>query len=104
MLRRAVGPQASRILARTSSSVRCFTNYDHMKYPVDRQAFFCVLGYFLVMWMIMARTGSLFTKRSEYKREYFRVWVRKLGTGYQWSDAWGPQMDTVWKNVPDRVE
>ncbi|EAN97661.1 hypothetical protein C3747_40g893c [Trypanosoma cruzi] len=104
MFRRALGPQASRILARTSSSARCYTNYEHVKYPVDTQALACILGYFFVMWVLMARMGSLFSWRSEYKRDYLRVWRRKLGKGYKWSDEWGPKMDTVWKNVPDRVE
>ncbi|KEG09195.1 hypothetical protein DQ04_05631000 [Trypanosoma grayi] len=104
MLRRAVGPQASRALAKTSSTARCYTNFDHIKYPYHTQGVCCVLGYFLVMWVIFARMGSLFSMRASYKHDYLSVWHRKLGTGYQWADAWGPQMDTMWRNVPDRVE
>ncbi|KAH9581964.1 hypothetical protein LSM04_001698 [Trypanosoma melophagium] len=104
MFRRVLGPDVSRVVAKTSVSARRYTNYDHMKYPMDVQAVAAVLGYFLVMWLVFARIGSLYTRFSEYKTDYLRVWRRKLGTGYQWSDAWGPQMETLYRNVPDRVE
>ncbi|ORC93005.1 uncharacterized protein TM35_000023310 [Trypanosoma theileri] len=104
MFRRVIGPEASRALAKTTSSVRRYTNYDHMKYPMDVQAVACVFGYILVMWFVFARIGSLYTNFSSYKTDYLRVWRRKLGTGYQWADAWGPQMETLYRNVPDRVE
>lgn len=104
MLRRALGSNTGRQLAGLSKNVRCYTNYEHFKYPAWTNASLCVVGYFLVMWFVFVRIGSKYTTRSEYKNDYLRVWRRKLGTGYQWADAWGPQMDTVFKNLPDRVE
>ncbi|KAG8347641.1 hypothetical protein TRVL_01533 [Trypanosoma vivax] len=104
MFRRLVGSGASGAVSTLRVTARRYTNYDHFHYPADTKAVACVLGYFLVLWFIFMRVGSLFTMRSEYKKDLLRVWGRKLGTGYQWSDAWGPQIDTFFRNVPDSVE
>lgn len=85
-------------------SKRAYTNYDHMKYPVYKNAVVAILGYFVVMWFIFNRQGSAATKHAEFKQDYLRVWRRKLGTGYEWADAWGPQIDTMYRNLPDEVE
>lgn len=105
MFRRAIGPQTTRALLKFQGGItRCYTNYDHIKYPVDRQAYAAIFLYFIGIWFLFARMGSLFSVRSQFKEDYLRVWRRKLGTGYQWADAWGPQIDNFWKNVPDSVE
>nr|CCC93761.1 conserved hypothetical protein [Trypanosoma congolense IL3000] len=103
MFRRVAGAETSRAVAKLGVSSRRYTNYDHVHYPVDTKAVLCVLGYFCTLWVVFARIGSLFSYRANYKEDYLRVWRRKLGTGYQWADAWGPQMDTFFRNVPDRA-
>lgn len=106
MFRRALGVSAGRRLSSmaTTSASRQYTELSHMKYPVHTNAVCMVVGYLLVMWMIFVATGSRMSIRSAYKDDYLRVWRRKLGTGYQWSDAWGPQKDTIFKNLPEEVE
>ncbi|EAN78034.1 uncharacterized protein TEOVI_000878400 [Trypanosoma equiperdum] len=103
MLRRVAGTELSRTVARLSVPSRRYTNYDHLHYATDTKAVLCILGYFVALWFVMLRIGSLFSCRAKYKDDYLRVWRRKLGTGYQWSDAWGPQIDTFFRNVPDRA-
>lgn len=104
MFRRALGSNACARLSMLAKSSRNYTNYDHHKYPVYNTAVISIVGYFLAVWILFARLGSLLSYRSEYKKDYLRIWRRKLGTGYEWSDAWGPQMDTVFKNLPEAVE
>ncbi|KAG5464000.1 hypothetical protein LSCM1_00179 [Leishmania martiniquensis] len=106
MFRRALGASAGRSLFSTSAAVsrRSYTELTHMKFPVYYGAVGAVVGYFVVMWVVFLRMGSKSTARSEFKDDYLRVWRRKLGTGYQWADAWGPQMDTIFKELPEEVE
>lgn len=102
MLRRALGTNLGRQVAAVSK--RAYTDYHHIQYPVWKGAVLSIVGYFAVMWVIFFRMGTAITARSEYKNDYLRVWRRKLGTGYQWADAWGPEMDTIFKNLPEEVE
>lgn len=106
MFRRALGATADRSLSSGSAAVsrRSYTELTHMKFPVYYGAVGVVLSYFVVTWLIFIRMGSKQSYRSEYKNDYLRVWRRKLGTGYQWADAWGPQVDTLFKDLPEEVE
>ncbi|KAG5488573.1 hypothetical protein JIQ42_00181 [Leishmania sp. Namibia] len=106
MFRRALGASSGRSLSSASAAVsyRRYTELSHMKFPVYYSAVGAVAGYFVVMWIVFLRMGSKSTARSEFKDDYLRVWRRKLGTGYQWADAWGPQMDTIFKDLPEEVE
>lgn len=104
MFRRAISANVPRALSTLTRSNRAYTNYDHIKYPIYPKAVVSIVAYFVVMWFVLIRQGSLLTSTSAYKEDYLRVWRRKLGTGYQWADAWGPQIDTVFKNLPDSVE
>lgn len=103
MLRRSLATIGRRATSATQG-VRKYTNYDHIDYPVFNGAVVAVLGYFTVMWFIFASQGSTLWSRAEYKRDLFAVWRRKLGTGYQWADAWGPEFDTIFKELPEEVE
>ena len=105
MLRRAIGVSCQKHLvsAPTQTSVRRYIDYHHHSYPVWGEAIFCILGYFLFCWVMFMRSSSVYTKRSEYKADYLRIWRRKLGKGYKWSDEWGPEKKTVFKNLPDRA-
>ncbi|KAG5490049.1 hypothetical protein JKF63_00168 [Porcisia hertigi] len=106
MFRRALGASSVRGLSSVPAAVsrRSYTELTHMKFPVYSGAVFTVLGYFVVMWVVYLRMGTKYTARSEFKDDYLRVWRRKLGTGYKWADAWGPQMDTLYKDLPEEVE
>ncbi|KPA80105.1 putative mitochondrial hypothetical protein [Leptomonas pyrrhocoris] len=106
MFRRALGTTAtcSATSAAASVSRRSYTELSHMKYPVYYNAVGCVAGYFAVMWVVFCHMGAQESSRGQYKHDYLRVWRRKLGTGYQWADAWGPQMDTLFKDLPEEVE
>lgn len=90
--------------AAAAVSRRSYTELTHMKYPVYTNAACCVVGYFTVMWFVFCNMGARETSRGQYKHDYLRVWRRKLGTGYQWADAWGPQMDTLFKDLPEEVQ
>lgn len=103
MFRRSLAANKA-LTASLTKNARCYTNYDHIKYPVHTTAVVSIVGYFITMWFIFVRQGSLFTARSEYKKDYLRVWRRKLGTGYDWADAWGPQIENMYKDLPEAVE
>lgn len=106
MFRRALATSATRSATSAAAAVsrRSYTELSHMKYPVYYNAVGCVVGYFAVMWIVFCRMGTRESARGEYKHDYLRVWRRKLGTGYQWADAWGPQMDTLFKDLPEEVQ
>lgn len=95
MFRRVLTPST-----KLSTAVRKYTDYHHFKYPVDPRYAYGVPLYFFFFFVIWFRMGTVFTKRGEYKNDYLRVWKRKMGTGYQWSDAWGPEIQTFYKNLP----
>lgn len=105
MLRRALSVNTARTLASRPTISRCYTNYQHIKYPIHWKACAWLIGYFTVLWLGYVRVGSIYTYRSKsYKYDYLNIWERKLGKGYQWADAWGPEMTTIFKNLPVAVE
>jgi hypothetical protein len=95
MFRRALKPCQS-----VTAAVRKYTDFQHFKYPVDPVWAYGVPLYYAFFFVIWFRMSTVFTKRGEYKNDYLRVWKRKLGTGYAWSDAWGPEIQTFYKNLP----
>ncbi|CAD2214304.1 hypothetical protein AGDE_04875 [Angomonas deanei] len=104
MFRRALTPSVARKTGALTQSARSYTDYNHFKFPVYWTGVAMVVGYFVTMWFVFVRQGTTLTARSEYKNDYLRVWRRKMGTGYQWSDAWGPQITTIFKDLPEVAE
>lgn len=100
MFRRALQTPASKLAV----AARPYTDYQHFKYPICGAIAYGIPAYFLFFWFIWVRMGTVFTKRNEYKKDYFRVWRRKLGSGYGWSEDFGPQKETLFKNLPSSVE
>ena len=97
MFRRA---PCSQVVMKTQK--RMYTEMIHRTYPVVPQIAYGVPAIFLFYWLVMIRIGSPFSGRAEHKKDYNRVWMRKLGTGYKWADEI-PKAETFFKNLPTKA-
>lgn len=106
MLRRFSQPVAGRtpLAATTISSKRNYTDYVHFKYPVSRVFVFGFMIYQVSMWFLHLSQGSVWWKKNrEWKRDVARTWTRRMGTGYKWSNDFGPELEHMFKNIPKGV-
>jgi hypothetical protein len=81
---------------------RRYIDYHHREYPLFKPIAYGAPAFFIAFWIVYLRQGSVWTKRSEYKKDLLRSWRRRLGTGYKWD--FGPELKTVFTNLPDRAE
>ncbi len=100
MLRRVLNTQP--LMAQ--GSVRRFTDYLHMQYPIWYNMSYLTWGLWTILYIGFMRTSSVFTARASYKEDNLRIWRRKLGKGYKWAEDWGPEVKTMFRNIPDRAE
>ena len=89
--------------AQLSIAARSYTDYTHMKFPPNTVVVNLTLLYFVGLFCFYMRMGTLYTGREEYKHDYLRIWRRKLGTGYKWAEDWGPEVKTIFKDLPSSV-
>jgi hypothetical protein len=99
MLRRSINSQ----LTAVTGSVRRYTDYSHYDYPIWHGLSWLTFGLWFALYVGFMRTGSVYTKRSSWKEDNLRIWRRKLGKGYKWAEDWGPEVKTMFKNLPDRA-
>ena len=92
------------LVVRNSVATRKFTDYVHREYPHWTLMAYAFPVVYLGGWVFFLRMGSVWTKRSEYKKDLLRCWRRRLGTGYRWSDEFGPEIKSVYTNLPSRAE
>jgi hypothetical protein len=100
MLRRAL---VSKPLAALGSA-RGYTDYTHFNYPVWTNCSVLLASLWISLYVGFLRAGTVYANRSSYKEDNLRIWRRKLGKGYKWAEDWGPEVKTIFKNLPDRVE
>ena len=98
MIRRVSGLAPARDA--TLVARRCYTDYDHHKYPVLYQIVYGLPAMYLVIWFTMFFAGSAMVKRSEWKKDIMRSWRRRKGTGYKWGNDFGPEIKNAFKNIP----
>ncbi len=100
MLRRGILSQRIQI-----SNVRAYTDYTHHKYPNLAPVSYGTVGALLLMWIFSLSAGSMWwASNREWKSDVLRSWRRTLGTGYKWSDEWGPAIDNIYVGLPNRAE
>ena len=88
---------------KTAGTVRSYTDYTHFHYPVWYGCTALTASLWFALFIGFMRSGSVYTKRASYKEDNLRIWRRKLGKGYKWAEDWGPEVKSLFKNVPDRV-
>ena len=99
MFRRVAVPSTKRAVG-----TRAFTDYHHYPYPTMWSVAIGIPAIYFASYILFMRMGTIFTKRAEFKKDYLRIWRRKLGKGYKWSDEFGPQIENIYKNIPARAE
>eukprot|EP00744_Colponema_vietnamica_P001597 GILI01002634.1.p1 GENE.GILI01002634.1~~GILI01002634.1.p1 ORF type:complete len:100 (+),score=12.70 GILI01002634.1:34-333(+) len=83
---------------------RSYTDYHHIKYPVIYELALGVPAYWIMLYILFVRAGSMASNRNQYKEDIFRGWKRRLGTGYKWSTEWGAPIESYHKNLPSGAE
>jgi hypothetical protein len=104
MLRRGL-VKAPRVQPAFGTAVRSYTDYHHHQFPklpifVYGWPFFLGIAY--LFWL---SCGSIWWQSNrELKSDLARSWRRTCGTGYRWSTEWGPQINTIYKDLPSSAE
>eukprot|EP00758_Cryptobia_borreli_P016510 Tbor_TRINITY_DN6113_c1_g1::TRINITY_DN6113_c1_g1_i1::g.22736::m.22736 len=85
---------------------RLYTDYHHMQYPVLNEIAIGVPLYFTCLYLFFFNSGQIsFRSPNDPRYDLFRVWKRKLGTGYKWSTEWPAEpIESVYKNLPSKVQ
>ena len=109
MLRRNIAATFAPALAMPSTTLavarRGYTDYHHHKFPYIPQFYWAQLVFICSTWLLFLSLGSVWWESNRaWKSDTLRSWRRLLGTGYRWSDEWGPQVDTIFTNLPTRAE
>lgn len=105
MLRRGILSQRIQQSNVVATATRSYTDYTHHKYPNLVVVSHGTVGALLLMWIFGLSAGSMWwSSNRELKSDILRSWRRTLGTGYKWSDEWGPVIETIYTGLPDRAE
>jgi hypothetical protein len=99
MMRRAVAALPRKPLTRS------YTDYHHFDFPEYTPISYGVPLYWAGLYAFFVYCGMVGNAETDYRGGVFNCWKRKLGTGYQWSDAWPAEgLTTIHKNLPSSAE
>ena len=85
---------------------RSYVDLTHHKFPYIPEFLFGWVGFLTVGWVFYLSCGTVWWEANRaWKTDiYTRSWKRHLGTGYKWADEWGPQVESIYTNLPSGVK
>jgi hypothetical protein len=86
-----------------AGQARQYTDYVHRKYP-GYNLLLAVPVWFTFQWWVMLTWNSNWFSSQDYKKDQLRSWKRRMGTGYGWSNDFGPEVTNIYKNLPSSAE